>query len=282
MHPSRVYLGVSSLRDRLSIFAASVLLCSFSTAHSASAQSHEEMPEVLEPDQSKLIVGVVREVLDGDSLEVFHDGKVVRYELAGADAPDILNRSDETAVQIAGSVEARSYLFSLLDGEQVGLYVDPKKRTDVRGQPLAYLYRLPDKLFVNLEMVRLGHAKHARDPGGWNNAALLWAQNRAKDAQKGVWDPERIKVARQQAQSAKLDQQNVQAKAKTVKAPALDIQPITQTSVSDTVFVTKSGTKYHTKDCQHVGESAIEMDRSSVTDSHKPCKVCKPDETDSD
>lgn len=283
MHPLRRHLNPPRGGNRFLVAALCVFQCIVTTTNLASAQSYEEMPEVIEPDDSKLVVGVVRKVIDGDSLEIFHDGKVVRYELAGADAPDVIERSDGTTAQRIGSAEARAYLFSLLDGEQVGLYVDPKKRIDVRGLPLVYLYRLPDKLFVNLEMIRLGHAKHARDPAGWNNAALLWAQNRAKSAQKGVWDPEPIKIARQQAQPVKSDLQRAQIKAKTVTADlSQDTEQDEPTKVSGTIFVTKSGTKYHTKDCQHIGESAIERERSSVADSHKPCKVCKPDQTDSD
>lgn len=250
-----------------------VLSCS-TLQTQAGFEPTSDMPAVSEPDESKLIIGVVRNVLDGDTVEVFHDGRVVQYELAGADAPDIIENQER---QLPGSGEAREYLISVLDGEQVGLYIDPKNRSDIRGRPLAYLYRMPDQLFVNLELVRLGHAKHARDPGGWNNAVLLWAQGRAKEAKKGVWDPDRKRMLLPQVNPVEPDQKKVEAKIEPAAEVAADDEPPAEHAPSETVYITKSGSKYHTKDCQHVGESAIEKPRSSITGTHKPCKVCKPD-----
>jgi len=142
------------------------------------------MPEVVEPAEDRLVVGVVHRVIDGDSVELFLNGRVVAYELAGADAPEVL---DGLGVVLRGSVEAKAYLVGLVDGEQIAVLPDARRPTDVRGRRRGYLYRMPDRLFVNLEMIRLGHAKHARDPMGFNHPVMKWAQGRARDAHKGVW-----------------------------------------------------------------------------------------------
>jgi hypothetical protein len=48
-------------------------------------------------------------------------------------------------------------------------------------------------------------------------------------------------------------------------------------SFSQTVFVTKSGTKYHTENCQHL-KSKISIQKSeAIKKGYTPCQTCKPD-----
>ncbi len=44
-----------------------------------------------------------------------------------------------------------------------------------------------------------------------------------------------------------------------------------------TVYITKSGTKYHREQCMHLRLSAIEKQLGEVKDSYGPCGTCKPD-----
>ena len=43
-----------------------------------------------------------------------------------------------------------------------------------------------------------------------------------------------------------------------------------------TVYVTKHGTKYHTKNCRYVKNAAIAKDYSDVVGKYDPCSVCNP------
>lgn len=246
------------------------------------------MPEVAAPDEDLLRSGVVHRVIDGDSVELFVDGQIVAYELAGADAPEVL---EDRETQLRGSSEAKAYLESLVVGEQIAVLPDRKRATDARGRRRGYLYRMPDRLLVNLEMVRVGHAKHARDPQGFNNSVLLWAQDRAKSARKGVWSPVPV-------------QESATPKASTAATTSDDSLPIIESSSSTTgksfgthdenhepehaaaasergidrvVYVTRSGTKYHRKDCQHARATGIAKDRDELDSSFQACKVCEPD-----
>lgn len=229
------------------------------------------MPDVVGPDEGRLIVGVVHRVIDGDSIELFIEGEIVAYELAGADAPDIL---EDGAISLRGSQEARTYLLALLDGEQIAVLPDTRRPTDARGKKRGYLYRMPDKLFVNLEMVRLGFSKHARNPAGFNNPVMLWAQGRARDARKGVWSPVPVEVAK----SVPVTAEPAKNELVTDEPSLVDAEESVPESSAGSlmVYVTKSGTKYHTKDCQHARASGVAKRLDEVESTHKACKVCNP------
>ncbi|MBL4809953.1 MAG: thermonuclease family protein [Phycisphaerales bacterium] len=234
------------------------------------------MPRVIGPDAGRLLPAVLHRVIDGDSVELFVEGAVVRYELAGADAPDILfvGGEAEGVAFLRGSDEARGYLKTLLDGEQLAVLVDPRRGTDARGFRRGYVYRMPDGLFVNLEMVRLGFSKHARDPSGFNDAVMLWAQDRARAARKGVWSPVPVEV--QQIEPV------VEPAGKTVVDESESVDSVVIESDlalavdSMVVYVTESGSKYHTKKCQHARDSGIARRLDEVESTHQACKVCKP------
>lgn len=240
------------------------------------------MPVVVEPDEDRLVPAVLHEVIDGDSVELFLNGRIIRYELAGADAPDAVGEDHEPLWK---SQEAASYLDSLLVGEQLMVMADARKPTDAMGRARGYLYRMPDGLFVNLEMVRLGFAKHAKNPSSFNDAAMRWAQDRARDARKGVWSPapERVVVPKEPKPDALTepgsDSSGVHDPEPDTKQ---DSKPLTQALDSDVVYITKYGSKYHTKDCQHVGDSGIAKRRDAVSETHKACKVCEPDKKGED
>jgi hypothetical protein len=137
---------------------------------------------------------------------------------------------------------------------------------------------MPDKLLVNLELIRLGHAKHTRDPSGFNDRAFRWAQDRARDAKKGVWGPRPEPIKKPKPKQEEQTGAPERPDPEPVPQPT---EPNPQTAISpvDVVYVTESGSKYHTKDCRHTSESSIARKRSEVQKTHKPCKVCNPDKT---
>ncbi len=60
--------------------------------------------------------------------------------------------------------------------------------------------------------------------------------------------------------------------AVSVTAPAAEEEPSIQT-----VYVTKSGTKYHLSSCSHLSKSKIEKTLSDAKAAgYTPCKTCKP------
>lgn len=121
--------------------------------------------------------GVVRTVLDGDSFELA-DG--VKIRLIGIDAPDV-----ET--DACFSADATAHLRRLLpDGTSVRLVYDQTK-TDRFNRTLAYVYRAPDGLFVNVAVARDGFATELRTPPNTLHAdAIAAAVNEARTANRGL------------------------------------------------------------------------------------------------
>jgi len=243
------------------------------------AGGKNEMPRVVAPDPDRLVTGVLHRVIDGDSIELFVDGGIVAYELAGADAPDLVE--DESRV-IWGSVAARDHLVTMLVGEQVAVLLDRTRPKDAMGRSRGYVYRMPDGLFVNLEMVRLGFSKHARDPSGFNNEVMLWAQQRARDARKGVWAPQpapvpipvSVPVVGTEPSAEESAAPNGETKVEPESTAGGEESSAAESGV---VYITKSGTKYHTKDCPHARNTGVARPRDAVRKTHGACKSCDPD-----
>src|SRR5437588_9087026 len=90
----------------------------------------------------------VKSVIDGDSFETA-DG--VKIRLIGMDAPDV-------EVDACFSAEATSHLRDLLPaGRSIRVVYDASK-TDRFGRTLAYVYRFPDGLFINVAQAKDGYA----------------------------------------------------------------------------------------------------------------------------
>ncbi len=109
------------------------------------------------------------------------------------------------------------------------------------------IFRAPDGLYVNLELVRQGYTPMA--PRGLAEDRELFEiyQQRARQAGKGLW-----------------------SKLLPV-VPAHTVPGIT------TVYVTKSGKKYHRGECQFLAKSKISINVVQAKQrSFTACKVCKP------
>ena len=139
----------------------------------------------LAPPAVALPVGLdttVERVLDGDT-SVVAGGHRVR--LIGVDTPE--TKDPRKPVQCFGR-EASAFLSAVLaEGSGVRLVGDVEER-DVHDRTLAYVYRLPDGLFVNAELVRQGYARPLTIPPDVAHADEFVALSaEARDAGRGLW-----------------------------------------------------------------------------------------------
>ena len=80
------------------------------------------------------------------------------------------------------------FLGNLLGGEYVHLKYDPSlAEKDEEGTVLAYLYRAPDGLFVNLEAIRQGFALAPRDYEFKHSKTFNYYEEKAQADLKGFW-----------------------------------------------------------------------------------------------
>ncbi|MFO8013502.1 MAG: thermonuclease family protein [Phycisphaerae bacterium] len=122
----------------------------------------------------------VTAVGDDLTLTVTVDGQATPVRLLGV-----------AEAQVTGDeppMTARTFLRNLLAGEFVHLVADENlDATDEEGRRVAYVYRVPDGLLVNLELVRQGYAVTARDYAFEHLDAFLIYQRRARADDRGLW-----------------------------------------------------------------------------------------------
>jgi micrococcal nuclease len=134
------------------------------------------------PDDGSM---TIERVIDGDTVVVRMHGADETVRLIGVDTPE--TKHPTKPVQCFGP-EASAFTDRLLpEGTRVRLERDVEAR-DHFGRLLAYVYRVDDGVFVNLELARLGYARplaiapnnaHARDVGA--------AVGEAQAEHRGLW-----------------------------------------------------------------------------------------------
>ena len=124
----------------------------------------------------------VERVVDGDTL-VVHGGNHVR--LIGVDTPE--TKDPRRPVQCFGR-EAAAFLASLLPGGTGVRLVGDVEQQDQYDRTLAYVYRLPDGLFVNAELLRNGYAQVLTiSPNVVHADEFVALAAEARSAGRGLW-----------------------------------------------------------------------------------------------
>jgi len=128
--------------------------------------------------------GVVIRISDGDTLHVKtgEGRKLVR--LIGVDAPEIDGPHRRAE---AGGIEAKEFVRSIAEGREARIVTDPQNDNDPHGRVLGYIY-LNDGTFLNLEIIRAGHARVYRKFRFRERDHMIEAEREARKAGRGMWD----------------------------------------------------------------------------------------------
>lgn len=127
----------------------------------------------------------IKKFVDGDTFWI-DDGseKGVKIRLIGVNAPEsrkVFNKDKEFF-----GVEAKNYVYELLNGKRVRLEYDIDK-FDQFGRTLAYVY-LEDGTFLNALLVKEGYAQVATYPPNVKHTELFQKlQREARNNQRGLW-----------------------------------------------------------------------------------------------
>jgi micrococcal nuclease len=210
-----------------------------------------DAPKVEAVDFTKLGLYEVVSVTDGDTVHVRPADQPTAAQqtirLVGVDTPETKDPRKE--VQAYGK-EASEYLTNLLKGERVWLQEGDSRKTDKYGRTLAYLYRYPDGLFVNLELVRNGYGVPLTDYPFKHLETFRAYGSRAALAQKGLYG---LLPPKPPEPSKKPQEESV------------------------TVYGTKTGTKYHSVGCSNLSQSSIPMTlEQAKAKGLAPCSKCNP------
>ena len=196
----------------------------------------------------------VQRVIDGDTIKIEYKGKLVSVRFIGVDTPETVHPTKP--VQRFGP-ESSAFTTSLLDGKRVYLRFG-EELEDKYGRLLAYVYRAPDGMFVNLEIVRQGYG-HAYVKYPFEHMDLFrHYEARARQSGKGLWSEASTAAA-----------PDVKSEGKSESAPDADVD------ADETVYVTKSGKKYHRESCRW---GNIAMLLSEARERYSLCAKCNPPE----
>jgi micrococcal nuclease len=126
----------------------------------------------------------VTRVVDGDTIKVRIAGRRDTVRYIGMDTPESVKPGSPVEC-FAKAANARNS--ELIAGREVTLVTDAEAR-DRYGRLLAYVYRAPDGLFVNAELVRGGFARILTIPPNISHARELRRLQRiARAAGAGLW-----------------------------------------------------------------------------------------------
>jgi len=130
-------------------------------------------------------LAIVERVVDGDTLAVRLGGRTERVRLLGIDTPESVKA--DTPVECYAK-EAAARLRDLLPPQVTVRLVRDVEERDRYGRLLAYAYRQPDGLFVNLDLVRGGYAQLLTYPPNVAHVEELRREARAaRRAGRGLW-----------------------------------------------------------------------------------------------
>lgn len=225
--------------------------------------------------QAEDFTGKCIAVTDGDTIQVMHNGKAEKIRLDGIDAPESHQ---------AWGTQAKNALSSLVFGKDVYVYDKGKERY---GRTLGIVIN-PNNWDVNATLVKNGFAWHYKQYSKDPNLAKYELQARAE--KKGLWkdaNPIPPWDFRRGITSTSSTLPLVAAPIApttplTTQAPRI-LPPQTAPSVhantaamTQTVYLTNTGTKYHLAGCRYLSKSSIPITLAQTAARYTPCSVCNP------
>ncbi len=183
---------------------------------------------------------MVERVVDGDTIVVEGVGSV---RLIGVDTPETVHPN--RPVEFFGK-EASTFTKRMLEGRRVRLEYD-QERHDRYGRTLAYVY-LADGTFANAEIIRRGYG-HAYTRFPFRHLEKFRQLEReARTSRRGLWG--------------------------TAVGGSAGSSRDEPAGLPKTVYVTKTGAKYHLDGCRFLSKSRIPMPRDEAVQRYELCGVC--------
>lgn len=223
----------------------------------------------------------VNSVVDGDTIKVTISGKEESVRLIGVDNPETVKPN--SPVEAYGK-EASNFTKEQLTGKEVFLEKDVQER-DKYGRLLAYVWLSPPtkiddneirtKLF-NAKLIIDGYGQLLTIPPNIKYVDYFTTyQNEAKENNVGLWaiQLENTQQPAQQQKSVSTPAASQPSLNESASAPTPAPQIYKQET---TVYVTRTGSKYHVAGCRYLSKSQIPISLSDAKASYGPCSVCKP------
>lgn len=242
-------------------------------------------------------------VIDGDTI-VLDRNEVVR--LIGVDTPE--TKDPRKPVQYFGQ-EAYEFTKGLVEGKKVRLEYDQDTK-DKYGRTLAYVY-LEDGTFINAEIIKQGYGfayteflfkyleefrqyeKEARE-----NEVGLWASREERESEVSedtivyitktgkkyhvgncrYLSKSKIPITLKEAVQRGYTPCSVcSPPIIEIKKPKIEKKKEADKTASITVYITKTGRKYHRGNCSYLRKSRIPISlKDACSRGYTPCSRCRP------
>lgn len=194
-------------------------------------------------------------ITDGDTITILKDSRQIKIRLEGIDAPE--HGQDFSA-------RSKELLSALVFGNEVQVQETGK---DKYGRTLARISVGGQD--VSLQLVRFGLAWHYKEYS--RDTALANAELAARAAGLGLWalpNPMAPWDFRHGTAQSPSEQEVTAGTDQEKPSP-------------ETVYVTRTGTKYHRDGCRYLAKSRIPMALAdAVSGGYAPCSACRPPSAD--
>ncbi|MBL8880044.1 MAG: thermonuclease family protein [Phycisphaerales bacterium] len=262
--------------------ATVISLLAISTSTLRADDGEDQIPEIPRKEFPAASACRVVRVVECDTIVVMLAGKQTRVGLIGLSAPSEPPERDM----------ARDFAANLLLRESVYLDTEsgwPEK--DASGRVWAYLYRAPDGLLVNLELVRRGYARiSAAQPYQFDDAMRFY-QARARTARKGIWAkgadgtdeaPGSKSGGKTPTSRPTVEKPQKSGEGRHEGGQNSDAKSGGQSRANPTsdgavmVWITKTGKKYHREECEHLKNSKTQVSlEDAKAKGLEPCQSCE-------
>jgi micrococcal nuclease len=239
----------------------SAVLAVLSVCVAAPYKFNSNLPVFEKAALSNLPSYLVVEIINGDTIVVDVNNQITKIRLIGVNMPEI-QQPDRPAGKY--NSQAASFTDNLLRGENVYIIDDPNQNgPDKFSRVLKYIYRAPDGLFVNAELLRQGYGRADTTLAFKYMTQFKQLEEFAKERKKGIWN----------IRQSEIEQPNV-GKSETISPPTLAVPPPQDNSI---VYITKTGKKYHRSGCSFLSKSStpIKLDDAKAR-GYTPCGRCNP------
>ena len=278
----RVHLDVPSklIRGRTMVplrFLSEALGASVSWDEATQTVTILTQPEAAGPSLSlvsSLVEARVTKVVDGDTIYVeLPQGRQEKVRFIGVNTPE------STIAHEPYSKEASAYTARRLSGATVYLEKDVQER-DKYGRLLAYVWLAPPeerseqeirrKMF-NAELLREGYAQVMTVPPNVKYVEVfLKLQREAREAGEGLWS---LEDQTPETNPSQLPSVLAGQHDGVRQGAAVNQQDASQ----KTVYITKSGSKYHRDGCKYLSKSKIPISlKEAKRRGLEPCLSCRP------
>lgn len=213
------------------------------------------------PAWAEDFTGKVVGVIDGDTIEIMHQGKPERARLDGIDCPESYQALGRRAKQATSQ---------LVFGKEVQVL---DKGKDCYGRMISIVQLPASRETLNAALVRTGYAWHYKQYS--KDASLARLETEARQAKRGLW-------ADHNPMPPWEFRRNPRGKTQAPTTPASGIAALlTKAKIStpspsqnETVYVMRTGTKYHRAGCRFLN-SLTPMPLTEAAKKYAPCAVCR-------